>query len=468
MSLLNLYNVPGQMISGMDGNLLDWVTDQSNYRFLDELNCSFDNNLLQIENDIEVVDLSNEIQEALNKIEKDSIPASTKSQMQRHTLKFRKFLEDKNLDTRFENVPSTILNKYLRYFYSELSKEDGTPYAPASLICIRASIQRHLTSSENCVSPINIISGIEFVGANRMLKAMVGKYLKSEKRQKPEEKFPPIEENDMIKIRASFTRTNPNNLQNEFMFNCLYHFGLRGRETLTYLDKNAFQLKTDSQQRRYIVLEGDRLSKNCKASLKPKDFEDARKTRVYECDREEECPVRCFELYMSKLSPNNEELFQKPLSKPSKDQWFCSNRTLGKNYIGNLMSILSENLQLSKRYTNHCVRVTNVSVLRESGYTNEQIASVTGHKNPNSVQRYAKKRRDDSFYQPSEALQAGSSASVSRKVVPMGNGKITVTEKTANITTSTTNTGSVTPKIEFLFTGHFVNCAFNLQNGNSL
>ena len=39
------------------------------------------------------------------------------------------------------------------------------------------------------------------------------------------------------------------------------------------------------------------------------------------------------------------------------------------------------------------VRVTTVGVLREQGFSNEEIAPVTGHKNVASVQRYVKKRK---------------------------------------------------------------------------
>ena len=52
------------------------------------------------------------------------------------------------------------------------------------------------------------------------------------------------------------------------------------------------------------------------------------------------------------------------------------------------MSTLSKELSLSKRYTNHCVRVTGITVLREQGKSDEEIASVSGHKNAANIQRY--------------------------------------------------------------------------------
>lgn len=124
---------------------------------------------------------------------------------------------------------------------------------------------------------VNFISGDDFCTSNRMLKAMVGQYLKSETKSKPEDRFPPIEEKDMTQIRAYFNRSTPQILQEEVAFNCLYYFGLRGRETLRFLEKRSFDFCSDGENREYIHLIGDRLSKNCKASLQPKDFEDAKK-----------------------------------------------------------------------------------------------------------------------------------------------------------------------------------------------
>ena len=298
---MNFSNIPGGMISGVGDDVLKWIEEVSNDRYLEELSFPFEERLNSLDKEEGLI--SEEVEKKLNEIETESIPRSTMKQMI-YARKFRKFLAEKNLDHDFEKLPYSILNTYLRYFYSELKKEDGTPYAPASLICIRASLQRQLSLPEFGRPEINIISGDQFAGSNRMLKAMVARYLKSDDKKKPEEKYPPIEVDDMMKIRASFTRSTPTELQDEFVFNCLYYFGLRGRETLRFLDRNSFEIKTDTSNRRYLYLMGDRLSKNCKASLSPKDFEDAKKVRAYECnERPLECPVQCFEIYLSNCRP---------------------------------------------------------------------------------------------------------------------------------------------------------------------
>ena len=63
--------------------------------------------------------------------------------------------------------------------------------------------------------------------------------------------------------------------------------------------------------------------------------------------------------------------------------YFLSSQTTGKiskgkDSLGDLMKKLSANLILSKKYVNHCVRVTGINVLHENGMSNEDIAIVTG------------------------------------------------------------------------------------------
>lgn len=142
--LLNFNNVPGGTISGCSGDMVNWISDVSDQRYLTELGPDFDVILRDLEDTIEdIPELTVQIEEQLNKIETESIPLSTKQQMISHVKKFRQFLCDKQLDHRFEKVPNVILNKYLRYFYSELRKNNTEFYAPSSLICIRAALHRY-------------------------------------------------------------------------------------------------------------------------------------------------------------------------------------------------------------------------------------------------------------------------------------------------------------------------------------
>ena len=52
------------------------------------------------------------------------------------------------------------------------------------------------------------------------------------------------------------------------------------------------------------------------------------------------------------------------------------------------MPLLSVRAKLSMRYTNHCVRATVVTDLKDAGFSNHEVWAVTGHKNEISVQSY--------------------------------------------------------------------------------
>ena len=90
---------------------------------------------------------------------------------------------------------------YLRYFYSTLTKKDGKLCPPASLIRIRAVMQRYLTSAPvNRV--IDIIDNPIFKSANNMLIAMVGRYQDSRyTKSKLDIQYPEINKGDLNKLR---------------------------------------------------------------------------------------------------------------------------------------------------------------------------------------------------------------------------------------------------------------------------
>ena len=131
MSLLNVENIPGKMISGLDEEMLEWVTHESNYRNVIELSHSFSREIYESEISIsnEFPEVDDSVLRELDKIESDGVPKSTARQTLDSVKKFRKFLEQKGLCVEFEKVPCKIWNDYLRLFYSELRRKDGLSYS---------------------------------------------------------------------------------------------------------------------------------------------------------------------------------------------------------------------------------------------------------------------------------------------------------------------------------------------------
>jgi integrase len=399
-ALINFDNVPGRMISGLNDEELEWVSKESETRFLNELLPNPDIDAFLSELNFSDIDADITIQ--MDQLEAESIPKTTQYSTDYNVKKLKAFLVSNNLSSDIESMPAMILAQYLRLFYFNLKCKDGSPYSPRTLIGIRAAIQRYLTNPV-VNRKINIMNDPEFTRANGLLKAMVGKWLKDGKKG---QHFAAIEPEDLTKIRNHFDRQNPVSLQQEVWFNLVFFLGLRGREILCSLKKSAVYIQTDSESRRYCCINEEYLSKNVKASLSQKEFENLKTARMYEYPIEKEnCPVEALLLYFSKMPENVESLFPLPIKIDTKKKiWYSEKRQLGKDALGKMMKNISESAKTSKIYTNHCVRVTVVSELAEKGFSSMEIASVTGHKSVESVSRYVRKQRDSEKHKISAAL----------------------------------------------------------------
>ena len=331
LMMINLDNIPGGTLSGVDDSMLDFVIQESNNRYITELDKSYLAALSTSES-METV-LTEQQEEMLNELEKSALSTSTENQTKKWVSKFRSFLEDQKLSVCFEEVPPRILNDYLRLFYSSLRTLEGTFYAPASLVCIRAAIQRHI--SLTCKTNLNILSGDEFHKANGVLKAMVKNYLNSH--QDKEEKFSRITPDDMIKLKQYFEKnaSDPEVLQQECIFNIIYHFQLRGRENLRSMTRMMIGFRGSDDNRETAFIKTPLPQKNVKASLKPKEYEDLKFSRMVEQPGDCHCPVKRLKQYMDLLPKETKDNTMFP--KFNKFQKRFSNVVaLGKDKLGGL------------------------------------------------------------------------------------------------------------------------------------
>lgn len=198
-------------------------------------------------------------------------------------------------------------------------------------------------------------------------------------------------------------------LQHEVFFKICFHFGFRGREWLRDLKKSDIVFGLDSSHSEYVSLSRQCLSKNVKGSLNREEYVEKKAITMYGVpDEPELCPITAVKFYLNKLDPNNDELFPKPLKKWSFDAevWYCSKSVLGKNTLNELMKKISIEAKLSRAYTNHCIRATVVTELKEANVPVEEIQIVTGHKNRSSVDRYIKRVSDTKKQKLSTALSA--------------------------------------------------------------
>ena len=140
----------------------------------------------------------------------------------------------------------------------------------------------------------------------------------------------------MEKMRKYFDRETSVKLQQEAWFNIVYHFALRGREVIRDLKRKSISFDKDASGKEFAFLNQTYLSKNVKASLSSKEFENLSQTRMYTVpEKEEHCPVKCLKLYFERMSDACEYLFPMPWkgdnNKINKPCWYSSKRPLGKN-----------------------------------------------------------------------------------------------------------------------------------------
>ena len=119
------------------------------------------------------------------------------------------------------------------------------------------------------------------------------------------------------------------------------------------------------------------------------------------------CPVMSYRLYLDKLHPESNFLWQRPRTMYSgSDTWFC-NVPIGKNTLGGFMSKLSKKHNLSMIYTNHSIRATSVTVMDEADIEARHIMKVSGHKSESRIRSYARRICEPKLADISNILSEG-------------------------------------------------------------
>lgn len=304
---------------------------------------------------------------------------------------FISFLKEHYLDHRIETIPEKTLNIYLRRFYYSLQKKDGTLYKPSTLVCVRAGIANYLTDAPNNRN-INILSGSEFQSANNMLRAKVGQFLESS--QEDVRHYDAIEEDDEQKVFDYFDGSTPEKLQDQAWYLIIKLLGFRGREWIRQLKRDSLKSCVDSSGKKFFSLAHPMKTKTRKASLNRRENENKQAGRIYENPSAVDCPYKAVESYLTKIAGcKTDTLFPKPCKTPG-SKWYQERQVLGKDKLGNMMARISNLAGLSKRYTNHCLRPTYITQLKDAGFSNEEVCVLTGHKDERTVKKYDKRKSD--------------------------------------------------------------------------
>lgn len=334
----------------------------------------------------------------LDAVEVQSLPRTTRDQIMVHGGAFEKFLQE-NTAEDCVTMPSWKLNEYLWYYYFGLKKKNGDNYAPATLVCIRAGIQRYFNLVKN--RKISLVNGTDFDSANRMLKVKVREFHSS---GGVTTQYKPINEGDLEKIRDYFDRSTGEKLQDEVLFTILYAFGERGQEHLKQMRLKGFlQDKTDADGNPYLELPAMATKNQSADPTRCKD--DVRKqARLYGEQRD-------LVLRYAALLPENTKdntFFPKPLANDHSTgrHRFSDKMIRGLNWMAGFIQQLSRKCNLTRVYSNHCIRVTRISDLRDAGHDMSDIMCITGQKSERTVRRYLSHKRDGAVRAASTAISS--------------------------------------------------------------
>jgi len=270
---------------------------------------------------------------------------------------------------------------------------------------MRAAIHRHLVESRNR----SIIGNPEYAILDKTLKACIAAQLREPRETR--HLYDAIEPEDMEKLGSYFNRSSPARLLWEVFFLIVYHFGFRGREWLRNLSKESIVIKLCPVTKLKFV---DLIKQAGEKNVHSEKPEHNKQIVMFEKPNSASCPVKAVELYLSKLPMDKNVLFPKPLKpKRDDDEWYSRTEVLGKHTLFDGMKIISDLANLSKKYTNHCIRASVVTTLSESGFSASEIQSVTGQKRAETVERYTKRVSTSKKMKLSHTLSDGLTASTS-------------------------------------------------------
>jgi len=290
-------------------------------------------------------------------------------------------------------LPTEYLDDMLRRFFAEVRTTEGKMYSRSTYSGIRAALNRHIRSPP--FSRNISLTYKEFHKSCQVFQATLKKL--STEGLDTTTHHQAISEGDLTKLRSSdtFNEMNAYALQKKVWFEISLAFARRGCENIQDLKKDAYVFRTDDTGREYVEMAFNEKLKNHQGIDMTKNMDS--KPRMYASKSGSmSCPVKALKFYLSKLNSEGDRLFQQPKQKFKIENpvWYTT-RPVGQKTISAFMSKLSTEAGLSRRYTNHCVRATTVTLLSHAGVTNRAITRITKHRNEKSLEYYETDSSDE-------------------------------------------------------------------------
>lgn len=289
---------------------------------------------------------------------------------------FLEFCDIMQIDiNELKQKSDTELDDLLTKFYFACKKKDGSEYTSSSLSTIRYSLNRSMTKIIG--RNVDIVKNSIFNKSSDMFESVKTKLKRTGKANVTH--TPTISYDDLQTINNMPDNT-PHCLQLKAWFLIQFHFIRRGVENSREMTRDYFEISEDNTGQKFAKPRKDELTKNHRQS----DTDESIAGRMY-ATYDENCPVKVLEKYISKLSPTNDALWQRPRdSFTDQDDVWYTQQPVGVNTIAKFMRKICTFLDLKTTYTNHCPRATAITALGVDFEEND-IKSISGHKSNNAL-----------------------------------------------------------------------------------
>ena len=132
--------------------------------------------------------------------------------------------------------------------------------------------------------------------------------------------------------------------------------------------------------------------------------------------------------------------------------WYCA-VPVGQKTLAGFMTKMSKLLNLSRTYTNHCIRATGTTLLSRSGFHSAQIMLITGHKSVSSLAIYQRVNDQEKIHMGNTLTRfVDRNIPQSPAIIPQNN--LSASSSSSNInprpTNSMVNLGSTLTKTRFV------------------
>ena len=180
----------------------------------------------------------------------------------------------------------------------------------------------------------------------------------------------------------------------------MIYFANRGMENLRNMKPGDFILHEEGEKEFFTLR--DMSTKNHQD-----DDRHSQGGQMHSVAGSSRCPVKNLKKYLEKLNPHCEFMWQRPKSRPCSDAnvWF-DNIPIGKNTLESMTKKICEDAGCGKKYTNHSLRATSISILDHAGYAARHIMTVSGHRSETSIKNYSRTSEEQKV-DMSKTLSAG-------------------------------------------------------------